>query len=110
MATKKSPHTDEAFEMIPAADAPPIPKKIGRDANAARKEMFDNRVKAIADTGNVGKITIAENETARSIKSALSHAAGRTGHDVNRWSDDNHVYFTSTYTGVIRERKPHTKS
>jgi hypothetical protein len=78
------------FSVIPAASAPK-PFKAGGQITARMRE-FDSYIAAVK-SGQVGKLALSPEETARGISLRVARAAKRQGKTAETWVADGTVYF-----------------
>jgi hypothetical protein len=78
------------FQKISKADAPIPVRQTGR--LATRMRLYEEHVASIK-SGEVGKLTPDNDETARGIALRIGRAARRINKPVKAWIDRNVVYF-----------------
>jgi hypothetical protein len=78
------------FSVIPASQAPPMPRK--KTASARRMAQYEGYVLTLKG-GSVGKLVPERAETPRALLMRINRASRRAGRAIDAWQADGVVYF-----------------
>ena len=79
-----------AFSVIPASQAPPMPRK--KTTIARRMAQYEGYVLTLK-SGSVGRLAPERAETPRALLTRIGRAASRVGKPIDAWQAEGVVYF-----------------